>query len=159
MSISKRVKRYLEENHVPYTHCTHRLAYTAQEVAAAMHVPGKLMAKAIILKADSKFIMLVLPAVLRIDMQELKQVLPYRKVDLATEQEFASLFPDSDVGAMAPFGNLYDIPVYVDRVLAEEQDIVFNAGTHVETIRMKFEDFQALVKPTMVDASVHMHAG
>ena len=156
MSIARRVKDYLEQNKVPYTHCTHRLAYTAQEVAAAQHVPGREMAKTIILKTDSQFAMLVLPAVMKIEMKTLRDELPFAHVELATEKEFAELFPDSEVGAMAPFGNLYGLPVYVDKSLAEDTEIVFNAGTHVDTIRIKYADFIRLTQPVIVDAAIRL---
>ena len=95
MSIAKRLKEHLEENRVPYTHCTHRLAYTAQEVAAAQHVPGREMAKTIVLKVDDQFILVILPAIMKIDMKSLRNELPFKQVELASEKEFASLFPDS----------------------------------------------------------------
>ena len=154
MSIARRVKDYLEQNTVPYSHCTHRLAYTAQEVAAAQHVPGKQMAKTIVLKTDSQFVMVVLPAVMKINMKALRDELPFSHVELATEKEFAELFADSELGAMAPFGNLYGLPVFVDKSLVEDAEIVFNAGTHVDTIRIKYADFSRLVKPVIVDAAI-----
>lgn len=154
MSIATRVKDYLEQNKVPYSHCTHRLAYTAQEVAAAQHVPGREMAKTIVLKTDSQFVMVVLPAVMKINIKVLRDELPFSHVELATEKEFAALFADSELGAMAPFGNLYGLPVFVDKSLAEDAEIVFNAGTHVDTIRIKYADFSRLVKPVIVDAAI-----
>lgn len=156
MSIARRVKEYLEQNQVPYTHCTHRLAYTAQEVAAAQHVPGKQMAKTIVLKADSQFVMVVLPATMKINMKALRDELPFSHIELASEKEFAALFPDSEIGAMAPFGNLYQLPVYVDKTLAEDEEIVFNAGTHVDTIRIKYGDFSRLVQPKVIDAAIRL---
>jgi len=156
MSIASRVKDYLEQNKVPYSHCTHRLAYTAQEVAAAQHVPGREMAKTIILKTDSQFVMLVLPAVMKINLKTLRDDLPFAHVELATEIEFAEIFPDSELGAMAPFGNLYGLPVYVDKSLAEDAEIVFNAGTHVDTIRIKYVDFSRLVQPAIVDTAIRL---
>src|SRR5262249_14102091 len=110
MSIARRVKDYLERNGVPYSHCTHRLAYTAQEVAAAPHVPGREVAKTVILKTDSQFAMVVLPAVMKVNIKALREELPFVHIELATEKEFAELFPDSELGAMAPFGNLYGLP-------------------------------------------------
>jgi len=137
----------LEENKVPYTHCTHRLAYTAQEVAAAQHVPGREMAKTIVFKADGQFLLVILPAVMKIDMKALRNELPFKYVELASEKEFASLFPDSEIGAMVPFGNLYSLRVYVDKSLSMDEDIVFNAGTHVDTVKIKYKDFERLVQP------------
>ena len=154
MSIARRIKDYLEQNKVPYSHCTHRLAYTAQEVAAAQHVPGREMAKTIILKTDSRFVMLVLPAVMKINMKALREELPFVRVELATEKEFAELFPDSELGAMAVFGNLYQLPVYADKSLTEDAEIVFNAGTHVDTIRIKYTDFERLARPVIVDVGI-----
>ena len=156
MSIARCVKDCLEQNKVPYSHCTHRLAYTAQEVAAAQHVPGREMAKTIILKVDLQFAMLVLPAVMKIDMKTLREEVPFAHVELASEKEFAELFPDSELGAMAPFGNVYGLPVYVDKSLAEDEEIVFNAGTHIDTIRIKYADFARLVRPVIVDAAIRL---
>ncbi len=154
MSIARRVKDCLEKNQVPYMHCTHRLAYTAQEVAAAQHVPGREMAKTLVLRADSEFVMVVLPAVMKLNVKALRDELPFSHLELATESEFASLFPDSELGAMAPFGNLYGMPVYVDKTLIEDREIVFNAGTHVDTIRIKYADFERLVQPKTISSAI-----
>jgi Ala-tRNA(Pro) deacylase len=153
MKFASRLIEYLEQNKVWFVHMSHARAYTAQEIAAAQHVPGREMAKTVILKADQDFVMVVLPATQRIDLKVLKEELPYRDINFATEYEFAWLFPDSEVGAMPPFGNLYNLPVYADRTLSEDKEIVFNAGTHADTIRMRYEDFENLVKPQIVDLS------
>jgi Ala-tRNA(Pro) deacylase len=157
MSIARRLKAYLDENQVPYTHCVHRLAYTAQEVAAAQHVSGREMAKTVVFEGDGRFFLVVLPAVMKVDVEALRAELPYRSIRLAGEGEFASAFPDSEPGAMPPFGNLYELPVYVEESLARDEEIVFNAGTHVETIRMKYEDFERLVRPQPVRAGIPAH--
>jgi Ala-tRNA(Pro) deacylase len=154
MSVAKRVREYLEENQVPYIHCTHRLAYTAQEVAAAQHIPGREMAKTIVVKAEGRFVLVILPAVLKLEMKALREELPFRHVELASEKEFAGLFPDCEVGAMVPFGNLYNLPVYVDRSLSADEEIVFNAGTHIDTIKMKYKDFERLVHPEKISAAI-----
>jgi Ala-tRNA(Pro) deacylase len=154
MSVAKRVREYLEENQVPYIHCTHRLAYTAQEVAAAQHISGREMAKTIVVKADGRFVLVILPAVLKLEMKALREELPFRHVELASEREFAGLFPDCEVGAMVPFGNLYNLSVYVDRSLSADEEIVFNAGTHIDTIKMKYEDFERLVHPEKINAAI-----
>jgi Ala-tRNA(Pro) deacylase len=156
MSIAKRVREYLETNQVPYTHCTHRLAYTAQEVAAAQHVPGREMAKTIVVVADGQYVLVVLPAVMKLDMKALREELPFKHVQLATEKEFSTLFPDSEIGAMVPLGNLYNLAVYTDKSLANNEEIVFNAGTHIDTIRMKYRDFERLVKPNVVSAATRL---
>jgi len=154
MSIANRIRECLEEHKVPYTHCTHRLAYTAQEVAAAQHVPGHQMAKTIVLKADSQYILLILSAVMKVNLKVLRDELPFKHLELATEKEFASLFPDCELGAMAPFGNLYGLAVYVDKSLTDDDEIVFNAGTHVDTIRIKYADFARLVRPAVIQAGL-----
>ena len=151
MKFASRLIEYLEQNKVWFVPMSHPRAYTAQEIAAAQHVPGREMAKTVILKADEDFVMIVVPATHMIDLNILKEELPYRKIVFATEYEFAWLFPDSEVGAMPPFGNLYNLPVYVDKALSEDKEIVFNAGTHANTIRMKYEDFEFLVKPQIVE--------
>jgi Ala-tRNA(Pro) deacylase len=140
-----RLRNYLEN--VRYVHETHRTAYTAQELAQEEHVPGKLIAKTIVVKADDGFAMAVMPATARADFGKLKSALGVKEIRLATELEFTGLFPDCDVGAMPPFGNLYGIPVYVDEALAEDEEIIFNAGTHQDTIRMRYADFARLAQP------------
>jgi Ala-tRNA(Pro) deacylase len=152
MSIPKKLENYLFAEHVPYRHLTHRQAYSAQEVAAAQHVPGRMMAKAVMLKSDGDFVMAVLPANRKIDLTDLRAQTGLPNIDLANEWEFAWMFPDCEVGAMSPFGNLYGIPVYVDASLATQSEIAFNAGTHVDVIRMKYQDFERLVRPTVIRA-------
>jgi len=148
--IAERLKRYLEENRVGFEHHVHRTAYTAQQVAAEEHVPGRMMAKTVIVNTGDGFIMAVLPAPLRVDLDALRTALDKPEVRLASEAEFARLFPDSETGAMPPFGNLYDLPVYSDESLRRDPEIVFNAGTHRDTIRMRYEDFARLVQPEVL---------
>jgi Ala-tRNA(Pro) deacylase len=150
MSVTNRLKDFLDASGVAYTHCTHRLAYTAQEVAAAQHVPGREMAKTVILKGDEKFFMVVVPASYKVNLNALQKTLPYKQIHLATEYEFAVLFPDCEVGAMAPFGNLYGLSVFADTLLTQDAEIVFNAGTHTDSIRMSYADFDRLVQPTVL---------
>jgi len=145
-----RVKEFLDKQNVSYQHDVHRTAYTAQEVAAEEHVPGKMMAKAIILKVDDRLAMAVLPATARADLAALGASAGARDVRLATEFEFTGLFPDCEVGAMPPFGNLYGLPVFVEESLTQDPEIVFNAGTHQDAIRMKYGDFARLVHPQVV---------
>lgn len=145
-----RVKEYLDKEKVPYDHHIHRTAYTAQEVAAEEHIPGKMMAKAVILKVEGRTAMAVLPASARVDLAVLQAALGVKEARLATEFEFTGLFPDCDVGAMPPFGNLYGVPVYVEESLTRDEEILFNAGTHQDTIRMKYADFARLVEPRVI---------
>jgi Ala-tRNA(Pro) deacylase len=151
MSISAKLKEYLDQHNIKYTASTHSSAYTAQELAAVMHVPGKDLAKVVMVKIDGSFTMLVMPAHHHINFEQLKQATGAERVELATETEFQNLFPDCEVGAMPPFGNLYGLPVYVARPLTDEEDIVFNAGTHRDAIRMTGADYGRLVNPTVLD--------
>lgn len=155
MSCKDRLEGYLRENKVPFQVVHHPLAYTAQEVAAAEHVPGKLVAKVVMAYAGDKIVMLALPAPFRVDLGKATAALGAEDVRLAQEEEFAPLFPDCEVGAMPPFGNLYDVPVYVDKALAEDETIVFQAGTHTDTVSMKYADYQRLVKPRVAEFARH----
>lgn len=147
MYILTRLKDYLDKENVTYQHEVHRTAYTAQEVAAEEHVPGKIVAKVVVIKIEDQFAMAVLPATERVDLAALKAALATQEIRLATEFEFTGLFPDCDVGAMPPLGNLYGLPVYVEEALTADSEIVFNAGTHQDTIRMKYADFARLAQP------------
>jgi len=151
MSIAARLKEYLDRNNIKYTACAHSSAYTAQELAAAMHVPGRDMAKVVIVKVDGRFAMLVLPGHHHINFEQLRQGMGTSNIELATEAEFQHLFPDCEVGAMPPYGNLYGLPVYVARSLTDHEEIIFNAGTHRDAIRMRGAEFGRLVKPTVLD--------
>ncbi len=153
MSVSNRVKRLLDEQKVEYTHHTHAPAYTAQEVAGAEHVPGGEFAKTVVLTDGSRFVMAVLPATRKIDLSNLRSIVGNEKLRLATEDEFKGLFPNCETGAMAPFGNLYDLPVYVDRSLEEDEKITFNAGSHQDTIQISYADYERLVEPNKAEFS------
>jgi Ala-tRNA(Pro) deacylase len=151
MSVAAKLKECLDGNAVKYDVLTHAQVYTAQDVAAATHVPGRELAKSVVVKADDRFVLAVLPAPRKIDIDKLQQVVRAKEIRMAHEAEFASLFPGCELGAMPPFGNLYGVDVYVDDSLTRDEEIVFNAGTHVEAIRMKYKDFERLVKPTVGD--------
>lgn len=157
MAIYKRLKEYLDENKVRYQVAGHPEVYTAQEIAAALHVPGKELAKVVMIKTGDRFIMTVLPASWRIEFSKLKDVLGTKDLRLATEDEFKDLFPDCEVGAMPPFGNLYGVDVYVDKSLSEDEEIVFQGGNHIESIKMKYKDYASLVKPVIAEFGVHLH--
>lgn len=156
--ISLRLKKFLDQQQVPYETHIHRTAYTAQQVAAEEHVPGRMVAKTIIVESCGQFLMVVIPAPQKVDIATVRQLLDQPQARLATEAEFNSLFPDSETGAMPPFGNLYGLPVYVDDELARCGEMVFNAGTHRETLRMKFADFRRLASPTIMHLAVHAMA-
>ena len=134
----------------------HERVYTSQEIAAAMHVPGKELAKVVMVKADGRMVMLVLPASYRVDTKKLKKVLKCKKLGISKEKEFEELFSDCEVGAMPPFGNLYHLEVWVDQVITEDEFIVFQAGSHVETLKIKYSDYVRLVNPKVGDFSAHL---
>ena len=146
----------MEKNQVRYEVGIHEMLYTAQEIAATMHVPGKEWAKVVMVKADGKMAMLVLPASYRIDTKKLKKVLNCKRLGISKEKDFEELFPDCEVGAMPPFGNLYNLEVWVDQVLTEDKFIVFQAGSHVETLKIKYSDYARLVNPKVGDFSEHL---
>jgi Ala-tRNA(Pro) deacylase len=156
MKCRERMEQYLRENSVGFEVMAHSQAFTMQEVAAALHVPGDQVAKVVIVCADDKMAMLVLPAPYRLNTEKARALLGAKKARLAKEDEFADLFPDCATGAMPPFGNLYDVPVYVDRALAEESDIVFRIGTHRESMKVAYADFARLVQPTVGEFSWQM---
>jgi len=151
MPILQELKKHLDEQKVRYETLTHAPAFTAQEVAAAQHVPGRELAKVVIAKAGERFVMAVLPAPRKLDLAKLGAALPAKTARLATEEEFARLFPQCQPGAMPPFGNLFGLPVYVDTSLARDEKIVFQAGTHTDTVRMTYADFVRLVSPIVGD--------
>lgn len=146
-----KLKEFLDSHGVKYVSIRHSPAFMASEVAASAHVAGRDFAKTIVVRIDDSFAMVVLPASRRLVMSDLRELLQTPLVRLATEAEFRDLFPDCELGAMPPFGNLYDLPVYVAANLADEKEIAFNAGTHTEVIKMEFRDFDELVRPTVLD--------
>lgn len=149
MTVQK-LKSFLDENNIKYVSVKHSNAYTAQEVAATAHVSGKEFAKTVIINRDGKQVMCVLPASYRVDFGQLKANLGSDNIELASEDEFKNSFPDCEVGAMPPFGNLYNMEVFVAEVLTHNKEIAFNAGTHTELIRMSFYDFERLVNPIVL---------
>jgi Ala-tRNA(Pro) deacylase len=149
----QKLKEFLDHEHVRYVSIIHSRAYTAQEIAASAHIPGKELAKTVIVKLDGKIAMAVLPASYRVDFDLLKEATGAKKVELATEREFKDTFPDCEVGAMPPFGNLYDIPVFAAHSLREDEEIAFNAGTHTELMKLTYVDFERLAKPVLLKFS------
>ena len=147
MAVSEKLQNYLRTSKVKFAAAKHPVVYTAQEIAAAQHVPGRRLAKSVLVKTERGALLAVLPAVQLIDLKRLKALLKAKTLAIAKEPEIREQFPDVEVGAMSPFGNLYNVPVVVDRSLGESDTIVFNAGSHTETITMRYQDFAALVKP------------
>ena len=149
MSISRTLNAYLDRERVHYDVLSHPEAFRALAIAQTLHTPGKEMAKVVIVKVQERFVMTVLPASWNVDLHRLRTVFATHQVRLATEDEIIGLFPDCELGAMPPFGNLYGLPVYVDQSLTEDEEIVFQAGTHSEAIRMRYWDFASLAFPVV----------
>jgi len=147
MAVSEKLRAFLNQAKVKYTVAKHPTVYTAQEIAASQHVPGRQLAKCVLVNTNRGPLLAVLPAIHRVDLKKLKTLVRAQTVTIAKEADIKQAFPDVDVGAMSPFGNLYHVSVVVDRGLGESQDIVFNAGSHTETMTMRYQDFAALVKP------------
>ena len=149
----KRLKEFLNDSNIKYVTIRHSIAYTAPEIAAAAHIPGKYLAKTVIVKIDGKMAMAVLPSTHKVNFHLLREDCGATEVELASEGEFKDLFPECEVGAMPPFGNLYGVEVLVDQTLAEDDEIAFNAGSHTELIKLAYNDFEELVKPKVVKFS------
>ena len=153
----QRLKEYLNRNNVKYVSIVHSEAYTAQEIAALAHISGKELAKTVVIKKADKMAMAVLPASHKIDWNLLKAATGAVEIELASEKEFRDMFPDCEVGAMPPFGNLYGMEVFVETSLTRDREIAFNAGSHIELIKLSFEDFSMLVKPKVASFSASNH--
>ena len=143
----KKLKEFLDSHDIKYVCVQHSKAYTAQEVAQSAHVPGRSMAKVVIVELDGELAMAVLPADRKVVLQDLREITGCDQVRFASEASFQSRFPDCEIGAMPPFGNLYDMEVFVAESLAENNDIAFNAGSHEEIIKLAYSDFEQLVQP------------
>jgi Ala-tRNA(Pro) deacylase len=155
----KRLKEFLDSNGVHYVSITHSPAFTSQEIAATAHIPGKELAKAVMIKIDGRMAMVVLPGSYKIDFDLLENALGAKRVELASEQEFKDLFPECEIGAMPPFGNLYGLETYVADSLPEDVEILFNAGSHTELIRMNYSDYERLANPKVVEISAKGEMG
>lgn len=147
---AKKLKEFLDSKGVKYESVSHSLAYSAQRVAASAHISGKELAKTVIVRVDGEFAMAVLPASCRVHLGHLKSALSASHAELATEAEVEKLFPDCEKGAVPPFGNLYDLDVYVAEQLTGDEEIVFSAGTHKELMRTSYKDFARLVEPKVI---------
>lgn len=147
--IAASINEFLKSHRVPFATLTHRTAFTAQEGAAVTHVPGKEWAKTVVCIADGQPVLAVLPAHYTVDVERLRALAGAAVLRLANETELAPLYPDCEVGAMPPLGPLYGQRVFVDKSLVQDPEIVFNAGTHTDAIRMGFDDFVRLVNPVI----------
>ena len=151
-----KISEYLKDKGVYFTLHEHPPAYTAQEVAAEEHVSGKIIAKTVVVRADESYVMCVLPASYKLDMEKAAKAISAKKVRLADETEMAKVFPDVEVGAEPPFGNLYELTTLVDKHLAESDEIVFPAGSHRQAVRMKYADYESLAQPKVADLAAQV---
>lgn len=149
-----KLTEYLDSHGIKYVVMKHSEAFTAQEVAASAHIPGKDMAKTVMVNIDGEMNMVVLPSTHQVGLDLLKEALGTQNVELATEEEFQNRFPDCEPGAMPPFGNLYDMNTFVAQALREDEEIAFNAGNHREVVKMGYTDYEALVQPTVTNLAV-----
>lgn len=147
----EKLKEYLDNHGIRYVVISHSLGYTSQEIAHSAHIPTDQLAKSVIVKIDGRLCMAVLPASHKVDMHLLRDVTGARRVELATEDEFAGTFHGCELGAMPPFGNIYGMEVFVSGLLAEQEEIAFNACSHRELIRMAYKDFAKLVQPRVIE--------
>jgi Ala-tRNA(Pro) deacylase len=149
------LKEFLDNNNIKYATIKHSLAFTSQEIAASAHIKGKELAKTVLIKIDGKMAMCVLPASHHVNFELLKRGIGEQNIRLANEVEFKDKFPECEVGAMPPFGNLYSIDVYSEELLAKDELIAFNACSHTELIQMQYADYERLVKPRVLKFSYH----
>jgi Ala-tRNA(Pro) deacylase len=145
------ISDYLERNQAQYSLFSHPAAFTAQEEAAAAHIPGRKWAKTVVCFADEQPILAVVPAPCRVDLNRLQRITDAHSVRLANEQEFAPLYRDCELGAVPPLGPLYGQRVFIDEQLTRDPDVAFSAGSHHDTIRMAYAEFDRLVHPTVAD--------
>jgi Ala-tRNA(Pro) deacylase len=150
MPVLTKLREFLDQNDVPYTHTVHPLAYTAREVAAVEHIPAREVAKTVVFLSEQGYGMAVLQGDSVVDLEQLRQDLGLARLRLATEAELGRIFQMCELGAMPPFGNLWGLPVYVDSRLGREEMIAFNAGTHRDVIHLKYHDFERLVNPAVI---------
>lgn len=148
MPINK-LTAFLDENDVEYVMIRHSPAYTAQKIAAAAHIPGRELAKTVMVKLDGELVMAVLRATDNVDLDLLRGAAKAKTAELASESDFADTFPGVELGAMPPFGNLFGLNVFVDEGLAKDVQIAFNAGSHTELMQLDYADFERLVKPAI----------
>ena len=152
-----KLQEYLDERRIRYVAIKHSPAFTAQELAAATHIPGKEVAKTVVVKLDGTMALVVLPAPEMVRLNHLRIETGADHVAIASEEEFKGRFPDCEVGAMPPFGNLYNMEVYVDQSLAKDHEIAFNAGSHTELVQMAYADFEELVQPYVISFVTEEH--
>lgn len=150
---AKKLREFLDQEQVKYVTVSHSAAYTMSEIAAVAHVPGKMVAKTVMVKIDGEMVMVVVPSPSHVDFDLLKEVAGSDSIELASEEEFREMFPGCEVGAMPPFGKLYGLEVYVSPELAKHEEIAFNAGSHTELVKLAYADFERLAEPKILAIS------
>ncbi len=153
MAIPQKLVSLLKEKKIQHELLQHPEAFTAQEVAHAIHKTGKVLAKTVVVEGNGKTVMVVVPAHHRVTLSAVKKSMGMKEAHLSKEEKLRELFPDCDLGAMPPIGTLYNMPVLVSKSLSEKPEIIFNACTHTDCIKMKYEDFSRLVNPTVGEIS------
>jgi len=149
------VRQYLDQSRKHFDVLMHLETYSAMGIARAIHIPGDEVAKPVILKADGHYVMVVIPATYRIDLDKAREAFHVRALELAPETDFSRLFPDCERGARPPFGSQYGMPTVVDEALTRDERIVFEGNSHREAYRMSFEEFDELERPRMADIARH----
>ena len=157
MSSLDKLKNFLDDNNINYDLLHHDPTYTSEELAHKLDVHSKIIAKTVIIKNDKGFAMIVLPGDKKINFNYLKNIFLSNKLELATEKEIKKLFPDCEMGTMPPFCNLYKLPVYVAHSLSSDFEIIFNAGTHSDAIKIKYDDYTRVVSPKISFFSDSLH--
>jgi Ala-tRNA(Pro) deacylase len=153
----KRLTDCLDSHKIKYVLIQHSPAFTAREVAVSAHIPFREVAKTVVLNIDKKHVLAVLPATEMVDLNLLRETLGTAAVRLTNESEFNSLFPECEIGAMPPLGNLFDMDVIVSSTLTEDEEIAFNAGSHRDLIKMSYQDFHGLVHPRVIAFTTARH--
>jgi Ala-tRNA(Pro) deacylase len=151
-----RIEDLLSSRHVPFERLPHRTTYTANHMAQALHIPGREVAKTVLLRTDQGYALAVLPATHRVDLEEASRELGVGRVELATEEEMERLFPDCERGAIPPFGSLYHLPTLVDETLAEDERIAFEAQNHEEALCISYRDYEELEHPRKGHFACHV---
>jgi Ala-tRNA(Pro) deacylase len=141
------VDEFLKKARIPFTVFRHPVGFTAQHVAALSHVSGRCWAKTVVCYADNEPILAILPAHLRINLEQLRVLVAAEKMRLACEEEIANVWPDCELGATLPFATRWELRVFVDRNLVGEPQMVFSAGTHTDAICVHYWDFAELARP------------
>jgi len=159
---TRRILEFLDGSSVRYIRITHSPAFTAQEVAESVHIPGRYMAKTVVVRVENGFALAVVPATKDADLEALRRQIGASDAKLAEEADFIDRFVGCKLGAAPPFGNLFGIDTYIDRDLARLDEIAFQAGTHTDVILMNTSDYLRLVRPVPVRIAVepiakHLH--